>query len=85
MDLFSEDRDRPRTLNYTLTRERGQKNQQRINNTHAHSTGNRHLFHTREKLHKKLDILPTQVTNKIQGCWNCGYQFIKGHLENCPV
>ena len=36
MDLLSEDRDPIATLNYAITKERGQENQQRISNTHAH-------------------------------------------------
>ena len=35
MDLLSEDRDPLETLQYAITRETGQKNQQRISNTHA--------------------------------------------------
>ena len=88
MDLLSEDRDPLETLQYAITRERGQENQQRISNIHAlnPSGSGIHLIQRQRQQFQRRSILPTPPNNnKIPDCWKCGYKFIKGHLDNCPA
>ena len=88
MDLLSEDRDPLETLQYAITRKRGQENQQRISNTHAlnPSGSGINLIQKQRQQTQRRSILPTPPNNnKIPDCWKCGYKFIKGHLDNCPA
>ena len=88
MDLLSEDRDPLKTLIYAITRERVQKNQQRISNTHSlnpSGTGIKLIQRQRQQTQRK-SILPTPpTTNKMPDCWKWGYKFTKRHLDNCPA
>ena len=88
MDLLSEDRDPLAILQYAISKERVQENQQRISNTHALSPSGPgiNLIQKQRQQTQRRSILPTPPNNnKKQDCWKCGYKFIKGHLDNCPA
>ena len=86
MDLLSEDRDPLETLNYAITREIGQENQQRISNTHLLNPNGSGINLIQRQQTQRRSILPTPPNNnKIPDCWKCGNKFIKGHLDNCPA
>ena len=88
MDLLSEDRDPQKTLQYAITRERGQENQQRISNTHAQSPSGSgiNLIQRQRQQTQRRSILPTPSSNnKIPDCWKRGDKIIKGHFDNCPA
>ena len=88
MDLLSEDRDPLETLQYAITRERGQENQQQISNTQALSPSGsgKNLIQKQRQKTQRRSILPTPPNNnKIPDCWKSGYKFIKRHLDNCPA
>ena len=88
MDLLSEDRDPLETLHYAITRERGQENQQRISSTHAQNpngSGINLIQRTQQTARRSILPTPPNNNNKIPDCWKCRYNFIKGHLDNCPA
>ena len=88
MDLLSEDKDPLKTLNYALTRERGQENQQHIGSRHAQipqGSGINLIRRTRQQLKRRSILSTPRNNNKIPDCWKYGYKFIKGHLDNCSA
>ena len=87
-DLLSEDRDPQETIQYAITKKKGQENQQRISNTHALRPNGSgiNLIQKQRQQTQRRSLLPTPPNiNKIPDCWKCGYKFIKGHLDNCPA
>ena len=88
MDLLSEDSDPLETLQYTITRERSQGNQQRISSTHAQNpqgSGIKLIQRTRQQTTRRSILHTPTKNNKIPDCWKCGYKFVKGYLDNCPA
>ena len=65
MDLLSEYRDPPETLNYALMRERGHENQQRISKTHAQipQGSEKSIIQRTRQQSTRRSILPTPPNN----------------------
>ena len=90
-DQLLEDRNPSETLNYALTKE---KEDSRTNN--ASSTTSIHAQtprrsginlnqRTRQQISRRSILPGPQNNNRIPDCWNCGYKFIKRHLDNFPA
>ena len=77
-DLLSDDRDLIGTLQYALARERGQENQQKMNNNNRYNTdinpiGTSEVHYVDcNNFQQRTGILPTPKTNPILDCWKCG-------------
>ena len=97
MDLLSEDREPIGTLQSALARERGQENQQKMTNStrsllDTNPQGQtevqyirRNNTQQRQSIQHRTVILQTPKSGPIPDCWKCGYQFISGHLSDCPA
>ena len=90
MNLLSEDRSPTETLNYSLARERGQANQQKMNNSKSPQSStyrDNPWFDTVQyiKRQNRVPILPTPQTGQVQNCRRCGNKFLPGHLNICPA
>ena len=86
LDLLSEDRTPSETLIYELARERGQANQQKLNNSHSPIHADNPWFEKVQyiKRQNRGPILPTPQTGQVQNCRRCGNKFLPGHLNICP-
>ena len=77
------------TLQYALARERGQENQQKMNNNNnidTKSTGTTEVHYVRRNnIKQRTGILPTPKTGLIRDCWKCGLNFVPGHLISCQA
>ena len=87
MDLLSEDRTPSETLNYTLARERGQANQQKMNSLHSSINPNNPWFEKIQYINRQNrgPILPTPQTGQIQSCRRCGNKILPGHQKTYPA
>ena len=87
MDLLSEERNPSETLQYALSRERGQESQQKMINTNTNPNTSNPWFEKTQyiKRQNRVPILPTPKSGQIQDCRRCGNKFLPGHLNVCPA
>ena len=80
MELLSEVRTPQQVLNYAISRERGQANQQEI--CRAHSNWNTVTY---VRPNKQQNSTTTQKPQKATPCRKCGNPFSLAHLQICPA